>query len=239
VSGAEERLANDPTSELWGEHRSRYRFAAERLQPGARVLDVACGAGFGLDILQRRVIGLDYDPVTLKHIRGHQLVRGDATCLPFQTGSFDNVVSFETLEHVRDAAALIAEVRRVLKPAGRLILSTPNKSFGPLERHTQNPFHIREFTAEELRELLRAQFAQVTLYGQRPSSHYRYVPYLMVEPTRTPDALLWKAQTRLPYGVKNRFALLTTGRPFYPSERDYCFEPERTDGAHALLAIAE
>ena len=59
----EERLANDPTSELWGEHRSRYRFAAQ-FAAGQRILDVASGAGFGLQMLRQAngcPIGLDYD----------------------------------------------------------------------------------------------------------------------------------------------------------------------------------
>jgi ubiquinone/menaquinone biosynthesis C-methylase UbiE len=113
VSGAEERLANDPTSELWGEHRSRYRYAAA-LAAGQRVLDVASGAGFGLQLLREagaQASGLDYDGAALRDARRvdprARLVRGDATCLPLRTASLDLVVSFETIEHVPDAAALV------------------------------------------------------------------------------------------------------------------------------------
>jgi len=63
VSEAEERLGTDSTSELWGEHRSRYRFAAPFVAD-QRVLDVACGSGFGLAMLRAagaRPIGFDYD----------------------------------------------------------------------------------------------------------------------------------------------------------------------------------
>jgi len=241
---AEERLANDPTSELWGEHRSRYRFAAQ-FAAGQRILDVASGAGFGLQMLRRAQswpIGLDYDAAALHEIRRLEanalLVRADATCLPLASATIDLVVSFETLEHVSDARAMVLEIRRVLKRGGRLVLSTPNRAFGPPERHTSNPFHIKEFTADELHELLGEVFQDVQLYGQRPNDAYRYVPFLMVEPHREPAALAWKLLVRLPFGVKNRLALALGGRSFYPGEEDYCFEPASAETAHALIAVA-
>jgi len=244
VSAAEERLGNDPTSELWGEHRSRYRFAAQFVA-GQRVLDVACGSGFGLRMLLAagaRTIGVDYDAQTLRHIKNDQptatLVTSDATRLPLQDCSIDQVVSFETIEHVPDAPALVRELRRVLRPGGRLILSTPNRAFGPLERHTANRFHVREFTADELRALLAGSFSRVQLFGQRPASAYRYVPFLMLDARTEPAALAWKLLVRLPYRLKNRLALVISGRPFYPGEANYCFDVDATDGAHALLAVA-
>jgi hypothetical protein len=118
------------------------------------------------------------------------------------------------------------------------VLSTPNRAFGPPSRHTNNPFHIREFTASELRDLLGATFTNVRLLGQRPSATYRYVPFLMLARHIEPSALAWKLLVRLPFGVKNRIALALSGHPIYPSETDYCFEPDSVDGAHALVAVA-
>jgi SAM-dependent methyltransferase len=246
VSGAEERLACDPTSELWGEHRSRYRFAARLGMAGRRVLDVACGAGFGLELLEQagaRALGVDYAAGALAEARRSQpasrLVRTDAARLPFRSQSFDLVVSFETIEHVTDARALVHEIRRVLKTGGCLVLSTPNRGFGPPERHTANPFHTREFTASEVRDLLSETFDEVHLYGQRPSPAYRYVPFLMVDPDLSPGAAVWKLMVRLPFGVKDSVARVLSGRSFYPGENDYCFVPDEFDGAHALLAVAQ
>ena len=241
---AEEHLANDPTSELWGEHRSRYRFAAQ-FAAGQRILDVASGAGFGLQMLRAAngcPIGLDYDAMALHEVRRLEktapLIKADATCLPLASASIDLVVSFETLEHVPDARAMVLEIRRVLKPGGRLVLSTPNRAFGPPERHTTNPYHLKEFTTDELHDLLAEAFTEIQMYGQRPADAYRYVPFLMIEPHREPAALAWKVLVRLPFGIKNRLALALGGRPFYPGEDDYCFEPQSAEAAHALVAVA-
>lgn len=243
---AAERLANDPRSELWGEHRARYLFAARFGLDGKTVLDVASGAGFGMQMLRAagaRVVGLDYDNEALHGVRGlianAPLVHGDATRLPLRDATVDAVVSFETLEHVRDAAAMVRELRRVLKAGGRLILSTPNKNFGPPELHTNNQYHIQEFTAVELRTLLGGSFSRVTLYGQIPSAEYRYVPFLMVDHHLEPQALAWKAQARLPYPVRDRIARAVSGRGFYPGENDYQFGLEDAERAHALVAVAE
>jgi SAM-dependent methyltransferase len=245
VSGAEERLANDPRSELWGEHRSRYRFAARLARRAQRILDVASGSGFGLEQLEHAgacPVGVDYAADALSQVRtrqpGARLVRADAACLPFPSASFDLVVSFETIEHVADACALVRAIRQVLKPGGQLVLSTPNRGFGPPERHTNNPFHVREFTADELRDLLARSFHEVHLYGQRPDSDYRFVPFLMVGRDASPAALAWKLMARLPFGVKDRLARARTGRSFYPGEDDYWFDADRVDGAHALVAVA-
>ncbi len=244
MTAAEERLANDPRSPLWGEHRARYRFAA-RLATGKRVLDVACGAGFGLAMLRHAracVIGVDLDYAALSQTRrltpGASLVQGEAAALPLSDGCVDLVTSFETVEHVPDAWAFVRELRRVLRRGGMLILSTPNRAFGPEALHTANPFHVREFTAAELRALLEPHFAEVHVHGQWPMPAYRFVPFLMIRPDASPRALAWKATNRLPARARDVLARLVSGRPWYPAEEHYRFELDRSEGAHALLAVA-
>ena len=244
---AAEHLRNDPRSELWGEHRSRYRFACRLVSSGARVLDVACGAGFGLDMLlaaRARPLGVDLSLAALAEARrtapAAPLVRADAARLPLPDHVIDLAVSFETIEHVPDAAALVAELRRVVRPGGCLVLSTPNRAF----RSTagagagENPFHVREFTGPELRELLLSAFEHVELYGQWVSPDYRYVPFLLVERTWEPAVVSWKVLNRLPFALKDSLAQRLTGRPFYPGEADYVLKPEDWQAAHALLAVA-
>jgi SAM-dependent methyltransferase len=241
---AEARLGNDATSELWGEHRSRYRFACRDVA-GLRVLDVACGAGFGLQMLRQAgalATGFDLDTEALSEARRASacapLARADAANLPLADASVDLVVSFETIEHVPDAAAVAAEFSRVLRRTGRLVLSTPNRLFGAPVRHTSNPFHVREFSGGELLDLLLPRFETVTIYGQWVRGHYRHVPFLMVEGRADPGTLLWKALNRLPFTVKEGLARALTGRPFYPGEADYQFVAGEWEGAHALLAVA-
>ena len=244
MTRAEERLGNDPTSELWGEHRSRYRFAAQFVER-KRVLDIACGAGFGLQMLEEAKgcpVGADYDRVALREVhlrmRLTPIVAADGMQLPFESGAFETVISFETIEHVKEAGALVRELRRVLRPGGHLVLSTPNRAFGPPEHHTANEFHVHEFTADELRECLQMHFADVCLYGQRPNNNYRYVPFLMHEPRFELSELIWKMMVRLPFQIKNRIARAISGRSFYPGEEDYVFEPDATDRSHVLVAVA-
>jgi len=91
----------------------------------------------------------------------------DATKLPFSGSSFDVVVSFETIEHVKSPRAFLAESKRVLKQGGLLILSTPNKEVvSPLFRKPLNRFHLKEFTSKELQEMVSQFFSNVDLYAQ-------------------------------------------------------------------------
>lgn len=161
------------------DHVERYRFAA-RFVRGARVLDVACGTGYGSEILGRGgaayVVGVDISSESAVYAATHYTASGvffavgDAMRLGFKHAAFEVVVSFETLEHVPSADAFLDEVARVLKPRGVFVCSTPNR---PITTNSDNPravstpFHAREFTPEEFLELLRRRGFKVTLYGQR------------------------------------------------------------------------
>jgi SAM-dependent methyltransferase len=184
-------------------------------------------------------IGVDLQPEALAEARQAapraRLLRADGMRLPLPDHALDLAVSFETIEHLPDAAALLVELRRVLRPGGCLVLSTPNRAF---RGHTDNPFHVREFTGPELRDLLLSCFGQVDLYGQHVSSHYRYVPFLLIERSWQPSELVWKLLNRLPFELKDGLARALTGRTFYPGEADYLFEPGAWPTAHALLAVA-
>jgi len=156
------------------ESAARYAFAATEIRT-LRVLDVASGTGLGSQFLHaygaELVVGAESDPDALRHgVRpapsGLSFVRADAQALPFGDASFDAVVSFETIEHLTDARALLAECRRVLREEGLLYLSTPNRTV--TRWMPPNPFHVREFTAAELVALVRGYFATVACFGQRP-----------------------------------------------------------------------
>lgn len=177
-----ERLALDRFSSPWlrNQHLVRYRWAAAKFAAGRRVLDAACGTGYGSRLLSeagaRRVISVDLSPeASLEAARNDDLqflrfVRADVTCLPFRDATFDLYVSFETLEHVEDDRALLEEARRLLAPGGTFLCSTPNRDLlSPgltLRDQPRNPHHLREYSIAEFESLLRRYFPDVTLLGQ-------------------------------------------------------------------------
>jgi SAM-dependent methyltransferase len=150
------------------EHLARYRLAAQ-LADGRRVLDAACGEGYGTAILAQggasAAVGVDIDEATVAHAaqrHGLDFRAGDVGALPFEDGSFDLVVSFETIEHVPEPERALDEFARVLAPDGLLVISTPNK----LRYLVENEFHVREFTHHEFAALLRGRFPSVRLVYQ-------------------------------------------------------------------------
>src|SRR5260221_9228884 len=130
-----ERFVPGTKGEIWIEHWHRYHFAA-RWVAGKRVIDVACGEGYGTALLARaatQVTGIDLSADAIAHAKRNYSALGNAsfecapcTRLPIADGSVDVAVSFETLEHIAEQDAFLDELARVLKPEGLLILSCPN-----------------------------------------------------------------------------------------------------------------
>jgi SAM-dependent methyltransferase len=160
------------------EHLARYRFASTHVA-GRCVLDIACGTGYGVAVLlhggARSVVGVDRSPDALRFAAMHfgapgaMFVRADIRAVPFPSGSFDVVTSFETIEHIDEHARFLAECRRLLRPGGLLICSSPNKRVYSLGRRVPfNPFHVREFTTADFRAMLEAGIGgPVRLFAQR------------------------------------------------------------------------
>jgi 2-polyprenyl-3-methyl-5-hydroxy-6-metoxy-1,4-benzoquinol methylase len=158
------------------DHMARYRFASTYVRD-AFVLDAGCGCGYGSYYLAengaRKVIGIDISEEALQFAKSHyikdnvEFERMDAVKLLFESNSFDVVVSFEVIEHVRDYERYLREIRRVLKPSGVLILSTPNKKFSTLP-DCETPtwkWHTKEFYPRELKQILKDYFEQVEVLG--------------------------------------------------------------------------
>lgn len=171
-----ERFTPECVREIWYEHWHRYAFA-RGLVAGKRVLDAACGEGYGSALLAAvagSVTGVDVDADAIAHARARYgaranlgFERADVTQLPFADGSFDVVVSFETLEHLAAQEQLLDEFARVLTADGILVLSSPDRHAYSDLTGFHNPFHVRELYRDELLALLTPRFAQLRLYGQK------------------------------------------------------------------------
>lgn len=142
---------------------------------GAEVLDLGCNVGYGAALLRphcARVIAVDVNEAALAEARKRYGDRDiafravDGRRLPFADESFDVVVSFQVIEHVPDPDQFLGEIRRVLRRGGRAVLTTPNAAVR-LEpgKKPWNPFHVQEFTAHGLRELLSRHFDETTILG--------------------------------------------------------------------------
>jgi SAM-dependent methyltransferase len=154
----------------------RHLVVYEELAPRCRgvVLEAGCGEGYGAALLAggaAPVLALDYDAVAIEHVGrrypGVAAARANLVALPVRDGSVDAVVSLQVVEHLWDQGLFLRECRRVLRPGGALLLSTPNRlTFSPGRDTPLNPFHTRELAADELAELLvEAGFGDVVVLG--------------------------------------------------------------------------
>jgi SAM-dependent methyltransferase len=152
------------------EHIARYRWAVS-FCGGRRVLDAGCGVGYGSELLNQAgaasVVGVDVSEAALALARsavtdGVTLEAGDITALNHPDDSFDLIVCFEVIEHVEDPERVLDELRRVLRPDGLLLLSSPNRT-----RYVPgNPHHRYEYTRPELQEALESRFQSARIISQ-------------------------------------------------------------------------
>ncbi len=171
-----ERFTPECVREIWYEHWHRYAFASG-IAGGKRVLDAACGEGYGSALLSRvaaGVIGVDIDADTVAHAQASyagmprlRFEQRDAVALGYAPASFDLVVSFETLEHLKAQDELVRGFARVLTADGTLVISSPDKRTYSDATGFRNEFHVRELYREELLALLQPHFRHVRLYHQK------------------------------------------------------------------------
>jgi len=208
------------------EHHARYRHAAQ-LVAGRTVLDAGCGVGWGSALLTdagaASVCGLDNDASALADAATRtdaaRFVQGDMMALPFVDGSFEVAVCYEAIEHVADPLVALDELRRVLTPDGVLTVSSPNPAVYP----PGNPFHIHEFTPDELQRELARRFAHASAWQQ-----HSMLASVVIPDAHDPDAP--SAATTL--------ADLKMGEAAY-SVFDASDAPLSPAAAHAVLVSAQ
>jgi SAM-dependent methyltransferase len=163
-----------PEENYWFRRHEAAYLALASYCTGAKVLEAGCGEGYGAALLAQRaarVLALDYDEPTVTHVARRYpavgAVRGNVAALPVASATVDVVANFQVLEHLWDQAGFLAECRRVLRPGGRLLVTTPNRlTFTPESDTPLNPYHTRELSPSELDLLLReAGFGVEALRG--------------------------------------------------------------------------
>ena len=226
-----------------------YHAAAQRI--AGDVLEIGTGAGYGIEVVAphaRRFVTLD------KHVPAPELLaRPDVEFrqavvppLKFPDESFDCVISFQVIEHIRDDRRFVDEIHRVLRPGGRLIVTTPN---APMSL-TRNPWHVREYSAAELRQLLGSVFSQVKalgVFGNDRVAEYYEKNRRGVERVTRFDVLdlqhrLPRWMLQIPYDLLNRLnrrRLLRENSDLTVSIRmdDYRIAPV-ADGCYDLFFVA-
>ena len=165
-----ERVSRDVTDNfVFQRSKLAYVEAAKRVQ--GNILEIGTGTGYGIDIIAPKATRF----VTLDKTRSEELgampenvefVEAVVPPLPFADESFDYVVSFQVIEHIKRDKEFVREVRRVLKKGGKFIVSTPNR---PMSL-TRNPWHVREYTPEQFGALL-SDFAEVEALGVAGNEH--------------------------------------------------------------------
>ena len=157
------------------EHLHRYALAKD-FAAGKTVLDIACGEGYGSSLLAgtaARVYGVDIAADAIAHAKvvygrpNLEFLVGRCAQIPLPDGAVDLVVSFETIEHHTEHEAMFKEIKRVLRPGGLMIMSSPDKSEYTERAHHANAYHVKELYADEFRQLVECFFSHVAILGQR------------------------------------------------------------------------
>ena len=159
------------------EHLNRYYFVTSHFQlKDKTILDIASGEGYGSNILAQHakyVYGVDIAEEAVIHARTKykvdnlQYMQGSATNIPIETGTIDMVVSFETIEHHDKHEEMMCEIKRVLKPNGILVMSSPNKKTYTDMSGNVNHFHVKELYTDELRALISKYFSSIKMFWQQ------------------------------------------------------------------------
>jgi SAM-dependent methyltransferase len=231
----ERTLPDVPEENYWFQrHLVVYEWIAEQVA-GRRVVDLACGEGYGSAVLGRRaasVVGVDANPEAFGHARAKYTtadgrVTFERNMIELWDGDVDCVVFLQTIEHVQDADAVLSRVRELIGPEGVAFVSTPNVlTLAPKgAERSGNPWHVHEYRAEEYRELCGRHFGSVELLGL---FHARK---LLVH------------EIAIRYGWDRVHKTLRFTKPFYDrftpaiSARDFALRPAGLDRALDFVAV--
>lgn len=161
-----ERVSHQDLSDNYVFQRSILAYHEAAKLVSGNVLEIGTGSGYGIELISQNAsefLTIDKFPYS-----GNELPKNvtfKQMSVPPLTGieseSFDYVISFQVIEHIEDDHQFVKEIARVLKPGGQFIVTTPNKNMSI----TRNPWHVREYTIDELDNLLKDYFSSVETKG--------------------------------------------------------------------------
>ncbi|MCX6315871.1 MAG: class I SAM-dependent methyltransferase [Bacteroidetes bacterium] len=209
-----ERVSESNTADnyLIQRHMFAYQFAARHVSQA--VLEIGCGEGYGYTVLKdkiRHYVGIDKSNIktakwSSENADFFQMKVPQLRNIP--SNMFDYIISFQVIEHIKDDDLFLREANRVLKKGGKLLLSTPNRPAS----FTRNPFHVREYIAQELLTKATNHFSSASVLGLNPSQKLK--EYLNEHKTQVEKILKWdifnfekrlpRVLLRIPYNVFNQ-----------------------------------
>ena len=218
-------------SPWWGEHIHRYEYALSLIERPSKILDIACGNGFGANLLcsdgKHETIGGDlsveaikYCNATFQSNRNISFRVMDGTALPFDSDTFDLITSFETIEHTTAYVQMLKEFKRTLKRGGILCLSTPNIRVNSPGGKVLNPYHTQEFTLLELQEILQSLFGKVLLMGQK-YTRYDGVGFMLKIGSRVERLMYRRGIRKTPLRIQNAIMQKIIKKEIYPTSSDF------------------
>ncbi|NDQ56858.1 MAG: class I SAM-dependent methyltransferase [Acidipila sp.] len=234
---------DSPDQATYQHHLARYRFALGQMRGGERVLDAGCGTGYGSHVLRakaRSVLGVDYSHLAMNYAKRRYEGAGiyyavmDCQNLACDSEAFDLVISFEVFEHMEDPDGFLRECVRVLKPGGRLILSTPNTITTDIHMSSigmENPFHVNNHDKRSLQRILARHFSAVDLYGQRRRGNRMYSLLRSLD--------IFNLRLRLLSNSKRKRVQRSFGVPVGDQAvaDSWLFKRSQIDQANALVAV--
>lgn len=242
---------------LMQEAISRYEFARKFINKQSIICDMACGTGYGSHLLSKKanlVIGIDISDEALNFastMYGNSktsFLKQSVEATIFQNNTFSEIIAFEMIEHLSKPAAFLREAKRILKPKGVLILSTPNKIVQSPTGEPMSPYHTKEYAPKELEKLLKMQFTNVQIYGQKRSVKVdkAYSDFMNSQKVRQllVDLDIFKFRKFLTEGRKE-IIWQRLGAPFgrasqeYVSTKEYEFSKTKIEECDYIIAICK
>ena len=150
-------------------HRLLSAYVFSKKYISGNVLELGCGEGRGIDIILKKCksytaidkIKSVIDELSLKYKKNNFSASNFPPLKRIQDNTFDTIISFQVIEHINNDELFVSEIKRILRPGGIALITTPNINM----TLTRNPWHIREYTSKQLRDLCEKYFSSVEVYG--------------------------------------------------------------------------